>query len=100
MTQFRVLIVGGSITGLSLAIMLERNNIAFLVLEAYPEIAPQAGASIGLQPNGLRILDQLGCYEALLTHIKGHRIQSNAYRKQSGEKIWEANQLSDQVSER
>lgn len=37
----------------------------YVLLEAYPEIAPQLGASIGLLPNGLRILDQLGCYESI-----------------------------------
>ncbi|PVH90855.1 FAD/NAD(P)-binding domain-containing protein [Periconia macrospinosa] len=61
--NFRIIISGGSIAGLSLALMLEKNGIDFLVLEAYPEIAPQVGASIGMLPNGLRILDQLGCYE-------------------------------------
>ncbi|GKT69016.1 FAD/NAD(P)-binding domain-containing protein [Colletotrichum tofieldiae] len=64
--DFKVLITGGSIAGLSLAVMLEKNGIDFLVLEAHAEIAPQVGASIGLLPNGLRILDQLGCYETLL----------------------------------
>ncbi|KAB8268882.1 hypothetical protein BDV30DRAFT_230298 [Aspergillus minisclerotigenes] len=61
--SFKVIIAGGSIAGLSLALMLEKNGIDFLVLEAYPSIAPQVGASIGLLPNGLRILDQLGCYD-------------------------------------
>lgn len=46
--------------------MLEKNGIDFLVMEAYPEIAPQVGANIGLLPNGQRILDQLGCYETFL----------------------------------
>lgn len=64
--DFKVLIAGGGIAGLSLALMLEKNGIDFLVLEAYPEIAPEVGASIGLLPNGQRILDQLGCYETLL----------------------------------
>ncbi|KAK1675242.1 hypothetical protein BDP55DRAFT_715840 [Colletotrichum godetiae] len=61
---FKIVIVGGSVAGLALANMLEKFNIDYVVLEAYPEIAPQVGASIGLLPNGLRILDQLGCYEA------------------------------------
>ncbi|KAE8322239.1 hypothetical protein BDV39DRAFT_209999 [Aspergillus sergii] len=67
---FKVIIAGGSIAGLSLALMLEKNGIDFLVLEAYPSIAPQVGASIGLLPNGLRILDQLGCYESVMEMVE------------------------------
>lgn len=63
--NFKVIVVGGSITGLALARMLEMANIDFLVLEAYPDIAPQVGASIGLLPNGLRVLDQMGCYDKI-----------------------------------
>ncbi|OLN86855.1 FAD-dependent urate hydroxylase 4 [Colletotrichum chlorophyti] len=62
---FKVVIVGGSVAGLSLANMLERLDIDYILLEAYPNIAPQVGASIGLLPNGFRILDQLGCYEPI-----------------------------------
>ncbi|KAL1621819.1 hypothetical protein SLS54_005342 [Diplodia seriata] len=65
-TDFRVVIAGGSIAGLSLALMLEKNGIDFVVLDAYPEIAPQLGASIALRPNGFRIMDQLGAYEDVL----------------------------------
>ena len=64
--KFRVIIVGGGIAGLALAIMLEKNGIDYLVLEAYRDIAPQVGASIGLLPNGLRVLDQIGCYEDVM----------------------------------
>ncbi|KAF7351053.1 Monooxygenase FAD-binding protein [Mycena sanguinolenta] len=63
--NFKVLIAGGSIAGLVLANMLEQVGIDFLVLEAYPEIAPQVGASIGFFPNGCRILDQIGCYDGV-----------------------------------
>ncbi|OJD40549.1 fad binding domain protein [Diplodia corticola] len=65
-SNFRVVIVGGSIAGLSLALMLEQNGIDFVVLEAYPTIAPNLGASIALRPNGFRIMDQLGAYEDVL----------------------------------
>ncbi|KXH64060.1 hypothetical protein CSAL01_12789 [Colletotrichum salicis] len=63
---FRVVIVGGSIAGLSLANMLQANKIDFVVLEAHPNIAPQVGASIGLLPHGNRILEQLGVFERLM----------------------------------
>ncbi|UPK90661.1 hypothetical protein LCI18_001596 [Fusarium solani-melongenae] len=65
-SNFKVVIAGGSITGLTLANMLQQHNIDFIVLEAYPDIAPQVGASIGLLPHGNRILDQLGLYHKVL----------------------------------
>jgi 2-polyprenyl-6-methoxyphenol hydroxylase-like FAD-dependent oxidoreductase len=61
--DFRVVIAGASIAGLSLALALERSGIDFVVLEAHPSIAPQVGASIAVLPNGARVLDQLGCYK-------------------------------------
>ncbi|KAL4951707.1 hypothetical protein BDW69DRAFT_196241 [Aspergillus filifer] len=65
-STFRVVIVGGSIAGLTLAHCLLRKNIDFVVLESHDEIAPQVGASIGLLPNGFRILDQLGLCDDIL----------------------------------
>ncbi len=60
---FKVIIAGAGIAGLGLAKMLEKTGIDYILLEANQEIAPQIGASIALHPNGLRLLDQLGCYE-------------------------------------
>lgn len=60
---FTVLIAGGGIAGLTLANMLERIGVDYLILEAYREMAPQVGASIGILPNGSRVLDQIGLYE-------------------------------------
>ena len=62
---FRIIIVGAGITGLTLANALQHADADFLLLESRSEIAPQVGASIGLAPNGSRILDQLSCYEEL-----------------------------------
>ncbi|RAH45764.1 FAD-dependent oxidoreductase [Aspergillus brunneoviolaceus CBS 621.78] len=62
-SKFRVVIVGGSIAGLTLAHSLLRNNIDFVVLESHDDIAPQVGASIGLSPNGSRIFDQIGVFD-------------------------------------
>ena len=46
--------------------MLEKLNIDCVVLESYNTIAPQDGASIGLQASRLRVLDQLSCADTLL----------------------------------
>ncbi|KAG8157756.1 hypothetical protein KVR01_012418 [Diaporthe batatas] len=55
-----VLIGGSGLTGLSLALMLQHLGIPYLLLEAYGSCTPNVGASIAVQPNGLRIYDQLG----------------------------------------
>ncbi|KAH7144160.1 FAD binding domain protein [Dactylonectria estremocensis] len=63
--DFKIIIAGGGIAGLTLAVLLEKFDIDFVLLEAHDEIAPPVGASIGMMPNGLLILDQLGCYDAV-----------------------------------
>lgn len=75
----KIIIVGGSISGLSLANMLEKSGIDvdYVLLEGHSIIAPQLGASLGLLPSGLRILDQLGCYEKI------HEMAGNTYYKTS-----------------
>ena len=60
MSTFKVVIVGGSIAGLTLANILERYNINYIVLEKHAKIAPQLGASVATLPHGDRSLDQLG----------------------------------------
>ncbi|PYI08852.1 FAD/NAD(P)-binding domain-containing protein [Aspergillus sclerotiicarbonarius CBS 121057] len=56
---FKVLIAGGSLVGLGLALALEQAGIDYELFEK-GAFAPQLGASIGLHPQSLRILDQLG----------------------------------------
>jgi FAD dependent monooxygenase len=63
---FRVLIIGGSVSGLTLANALDRANIDFMVLEKRPDVVFGAGAALGLLPNGLRILDQLDIFSELM----------------------------------
>jgi len=53
-SRLRVIIVGGSVAGLTLAHCLHHSNIDYVVLEAREEIAPQVGASIVVLPNGAR----------------------------------------------
>lgn len=63
--RFKVIIVGGSVTGLTLAHSLHKIGVDYTILEKRAKIAPQEGASIGILPNGARVLDQLGFYDAV-----------------------------------
>lgn len=67
---FRIVIVGGSIAGLTLAHCLKRLNIDYVVLESRDDIAPQIGSSIGFTPNGARVLDQLGIFDDVLKEVE------------------------------
>ncbi|KAK3311782.1 hypothetical protein B0H66DRAFT_609095 [Apodospora peruviana] len=70
--QFRVLIAGGGVAGLTLANALEQGGVDFLLLDRRKELAPQVGAGIALLPNGCRILDQLGVYDELMKQSELH----------------------------
>lgn len=65
MAPFKVLIIGGSVSGMALANMLEHHGIEYELLEAYPTIAPDMGYVLAMQPDGTRIIHQLGCYDAM-----------------------------------
>lgn len=62
---FKVLIAGGGIAGLSLAIMLEAYGFEYELLEKHADVAPKLGAGVGLTPNGARILDQIGVWDLI-----------------------------------
>jgi FAD dependent monooxygenase len=68
--KFKVIVVGGSIAGLTLAHCLDKAGIDYLVLEQHDNIAPQLGATIGIMPNGARILDQLELFDATEAEIE------------------------------
>lgn len=97
-SDFKVVIGGGSITGLALANMLQLYDIDFVVLEAYPDIAPQVGASIGMLPHGNRILDQLGLYQKILDLCPP--LDSFHFRDGSGEVIREFRGMDRSMIER
>lgn len=65
-SSFRVIIVGASVAGLTLAHCLEQAGIDYLVLEKYHTIdETPIGGFLAIQPNGARILSQLGLYDAV-----------------------------------
>ncbi|KAI9037695.1 FAD-dependent oxidoreductase [Aspergillus affinis] len=65
---FKVLIIGGGIAGLALAIMLEAYGFDYELLEKHSDVAPKLGAGVGLTPNGARILDQIGVWDSMTQH--------------------------------
>lgn len=69
-SPFKVIIVGGSIAGLTLAHCLSKAGIDHVVLEKRKQIAPQEGASIGILPHGGQILHQLGLFYLIEEQIE------------------------------
>lgn len=63
-----LLIAGGGIAGLSLALLLARRGLASHILERR-EVFSEEGAGIQIGPNGTRILTDLGLAEALKPQI-------------------------------
>ncbi|KAK0616550.1 hypothetical protein B0T14DRAFT_433542 [Immersiella caudata] len=84
---FKIIIVGCGIAGLVLAKMLEKFDIDYVILEAHSEIAPPVGASIGLMPDGLLILDQIGCYEAVRAKAVNYKIATSHIRDTTGKSV-------------
>ncbi|KAE8358513.1 hypothetical protein BDV27DRAFT_150372 [Aspergillus caelatus] len=79
--------------------MLEKFDIDYLLLEAHYEIAPPVGASIGLFPNGLRILDQLGCYERI-TNLSVQHLEVAYMRDKKGDVLCALNQMFKHLEKR
>ncbi|KAJ5729120.1 uncharacterized protein N7483_003628 [Penicillium malachiteum] len=97
---FKVIISGGGVAGLSLALMLEKVGLDYVLLEAYSEIVSnKSGTGIVMLPNGNRILDQLGCYESLV-HLAGNPIESVSFKDPSGELLSYTEGWQKRASER
>jgi 6-methylpretetramide 4-monooxygenase len=60
-----VLICGGGVGGLALALLLGREGVGVELAEQAPSL-PMARRAENLQPNGLRVLDRLGLLQPLL----------------------------------
>ena len=68
MTQAPVLIAGGGIGGLSLALTLQQLGIPCVVLESVSQLQP-LGVGINIQPNAIRELFDLGIDETQLDQV-------------------------------
>jgi 2-polyprenyl-6-methoxyphenol hydroxylase-like FAD-dependent oxidoreductase len=81
----QVIIVGGGISGLSLALSLHQVGIGCRVYEAVPVLSP-LGYGINLQPNAIRELTALGLGDKLAA--AGVLTQELAFYNKHGQLIW------------
>jgi hypothetical protein len=99
--DMRIVIVGGSVAGLTLANILEQIGIDYILLEKYASIAPDLGASIATFPNGGRILDQIGCYDKIAKLIEdGSSNKHMCMRSPDGIKFLEILNLNEVLTSR
>ncbi|KAI5927509.1 FAD binding domain protein [Camillea tinctor] len=95
--NFKVVIVGGGVAGLTLANMLEKFDIDYILLESHGDIAPAVGASIGMLANGLRILDQIGCYDDILA-LPQQLINTSHTRNSKGKSLFCYHDVSEHLT--
>lgn len=84
-SRLKVIVVGGGIGGLSLALSLHQAGIAVHVYEAVAELAP-LGVGINLQPTAVRELTELGLADELAR--TGIATQRLSYFNKFGQLIW------------
>lgn len=73
---FKVIVVGGGLSGLGLAHSFTKAGIDYVVLERSEDLTPPGGASLAMWPHNVRVLDQLGLLkgmEAIDCNIKYKR---------------------------
>ncbi|MGN8070886.1 FAD-dependent oxidoreductase [Mucilaginibacter sp. 22184] len=76
-----IIIIGAGYAGLSLALFLKKAGIPSAIFEAYPDVK-SIGAGIGLAPNGVSILQELGLSEKVIN--AGKTIDYNNFRNYKG----------------
>ncbi|MCJ1477425.1 hypothetical protein MMC13_006096 [Lambiella insularis] len=75
-----VAIVGGGVAGLFLANALEQSGISFVLFETASSLSSQTGASIGMLPHGLRLLDQIN----VLAEVEKHEAATVDWEHRDG----------------
>jgi 2-polyprenyl-6-methoxyphenol hydroxylase-like FAD-dependent oxidoreductase len=81
----KVIVIGGGISGLTMALSLHQAGIPVTVYEAVHDIAP-LGVGINLQPHAVRELIELGLTEELAR--TGHAIEGLRFFNKFGQAIW------------
>ena len=81
----RVIIAGGGVGGLTLALMLHQRGIEAVVLEAAGDVRP-LGVGINVLPHAIRELAELGLLPDL--DAAGVRTRRLTYATHLGQEIW------------
>jgi len=82
---FKVIVIGGGPTGLTAAHALHLANIDFVVLERRDDVIVDVGASLILGAHAMRIMQQLGLLDKLLSI--GQRVLNNKSFTKDGKKF-------------
>jgi 2-polyprenyl-6-methoxyphenol hydroxylase-like FAD-dependent oxidoreductase len=82
----KVVVIGGGIAGLSMALSLHQAGIPATVYEAAPDVRP-LGVGINLQPNAVRELTELGLGDRLAA--VGNATERLAFFNKFGQPIWQ-----------
>ena len=84
-TDAPILIIGGGIGGLTLALALQARGLPCRVFEAVPEFRP-VGVGINMLPHAIRVLSALGLGDVLAAH--GVEAREFAYFNRHGQSIF------------
>jgi len=93
---FRVVVVGAGIAGLVLSNSLQRAGVDHVVIEKHRDIVYPSGASIGVWPNGSRLLSQLGVLDSLKNACSEMNVSYN--RTPNGKAIIESRLFDEIIS--
>ncbi|KAL7917937.1 hypothetical protein ACQKWADRAFT_305527 [Trichoderma austrokoningii] len=95
-SRFTVIIVGGSLVGLTTALALEKAGIDYVLLEK-GEIAPHLGASISIHPHTQRVMEQLGVWPEIAAVVVPLGMRKHYDRRG---KLFEDSAIFQEVSNR
>ncbi|WP_183573044.1 FAD-dependent oxidoreductase [Mucilaginibacter sp. X5P1] len=84
MENEKVIIAGGGMAGLTLALFLKKAGIPVAVYEAYPEFK-NSGLSFTIAPNGMQVLAELGLSTAIIK--SGNIISAFEFKNAGGGRI-------------
>lgn len=89
----KVIIAGGGIAGPVLGLFLRRLGVHVVIAEARPALLASEGAFLGLAPNGMNVLAELGLAEKVA--MLGHACNSFAFVNGEGRGIGEIDRRAD-----